>query len=107
MFRQCKNYSPNQPLSNTVFLQVLKRMGKRCTGHGFRSSFRDWANEKTNFSREVCEMALAHTVSDKTEAAYLRGDLFEKRRELMETWSRYATTDPSDKVVILRASSTA
>jgi integrase len=67
---------PNKPLSNTVFLQVLKRMGKRCTGHGFRSSFRDWAAEKTNFSREVCEMALAHTISDKTEAAYLRGDLF-------------------------------
>jgi integrase len=95
------------PLSDAVFLQVLKRMGKRCTGHGFRSSFRDWANEKTNFSREVCEMAMSHTVSDKTEAAYLRGDLFEKRRDLMETWSRYATTDPSDKVVILRASGTA
>ena len=97
----------NKPLSNTVFLQVLKRMGKTCTGHGFRSTFRDWAGEKTNFPNEVCEMALAHTIGDKTEAAYRRGDLFEKRRELMDTWSRYATTDPHSKIVILRATDTA
>ena len=71
--------------------------------HGFRSSFRDWAAERTNFSREVCEMALAHTVSDKTEAAYLRGDLFDKRRELMDTWAAYALADGDQKIVTLRA----
>ena len=82
-------------------------MGKKCTGHGFRSTFRDWAAEKTNFSRQVCEMALAHTVADKTEAAYLRGDLFDKRRKLMDTWAEYVTTDPDAKVVTLRASDAA
>ena len=66
-----------KPLSTMVFLMIIRRMGKEVTAHGFRSSFRDWAAERTNFSREVCEMALAHTVSDKTEAAYLRGDLFD------------------------------
>ncbi len=98
---------PGKPLSNTVFLLTLRRMGKTCTGHGFRSTFRDWAAEKTNFSRQVCEMALAHTVADKTEAAYLRGDLFDKRRELMDTWAAYATTDPDANVVTLRASDAA
>ena len=97
----------NKPLSDMVFVQVLRRMEKNCTGHGFRSTFRDWASEKTNFSRAVCEMALAHAVADKTEAAYLRGDLFDKRRELMDTWAKYATTKPNAKVVTLRASDAA
>ena len=79
-------------------------MDKDITAHGFRSSFRDWSAERTNFSREVCEMALAHSVSDKTEAAYLRGDLFDKRRELMDTWASYATSEKG-KVVTLRKSS--
>ena len=72
-----------------VFLQMLKRMGVDATAHGFRSSFRDWAAEQTSFPREVCEAALAHTVENKVEAAYRRGDLLEKRRELMEAWGRY------------------
>ena len=55
------------------------------TIHGFRSTFRDWASETTSFPYEVCEQALAHTIGNKTEAAYRRGDLFEKRRKLMET----------------------
>ncbi len=97
----------NTPLSNTVFLQILRRMGTDCTGHGIRSTFRDWAAEKTNFSREVCEIALAHTIENKTEAAYLRGDLFDKRRSLMNTWANYAITDPDDKVVTLRVSDAA
>ena len=75
--------SAGKPLSNMVFLMALRRMGLEVTGHGFRSSFRDWAGECTNFPREVCEAALAHTLRDKTEAAYRRGDLFEKRRDLM------------------------
>ena len=79
-------------------------MERAVTAHGFRSTFRDWANERTNFPYEVGEMALAHTVSDKTEAAYLRGDLFDKRRELMDTWSNFVTAEKA-KVVTIRKSS--
>src|SRR6266702_1036867 len=57
--------------------------------HGFRSSFRDWAAERTTFPAEVAEMALAHTVADKVEAAYRRGDLFQKRRQLAEAWATF------------------
>ena len=70
--------------------------------HGFRSSFRDWAAERTNVARAVCEAALAHAVSDKTEAAYFRSDLFEQRRSLMDTWAKFATAKPAD-VVSIRA----
>ncbi|HEV7370819.1 tyrosine-type recombinase/integrase [Arenibaculum sp.] len=77
-----------KPLSNMAMAKVLERMGRDdVTVHGFRSTFRDWAAERTNFPREVAEMALAYVVSDKVEAAYRRGDLFDKRRELMEAWS--------------------
>jgi integrase len=86
-----------------VFLMLIRRMGSDITAHGFRSSFRDWAAERSNFSREVCEMALAHTVSNKVEAAYLRGDLFDKRRKLMDTWAAYVDTDASADIVTLRA----
>ncbi|MCK1297528.1 tyrosine-type recombinase/integrase [Bradyrhizobium sp. 24] len=78
------------PMSNMVFLMMLRRMGASFTAHGFRSAFRDWAAECTNFPREVCEMALAHSIKDKTEAAYRRGDLFVKRVELMREWAEYA-----------------
>lgn len=82
--------SPEKQLSNMALLMLLRRMGDPITAHGFRSSFRDWAAEKTSFAREVCEMALAHTVRDKIEAAYRRSDLFEKRRQLMCVWERHA-----------------
>jgi integrase len=76
-----------RPLSSMALLATLKRMGRSdLTGHGFRSTFRDWAAEQTNVGSEVAEMALAHIVGDKVEAAYRRGDLFSKRRELMERW---------------------
>jgi integrase len=81
--------SPVRPLSNMSLLMVLRRMQLDATTHGFRSAFRDWAAEQTNYPREVCEMALAHTISDRVEAAYRRSDLLEKRRELMQDWSRY------------------
>ena len=97
--------SNKKPLSTMAFLMMIRRMKKNITAHGFRSTFRDWAAERTNFSREVCEMALAHSISDKTEAAYLRGDLFDKRRDLMEIWATYACADTGDKVVTLRKSS--
>jgi integrase len=81
------------PLSNMAFLQLLKRMGRAgITAHGFRSSFRDWAAETHDASRDVAEMALAHAISDKTEAAYRRGDLFAKRRRLMDDWAAYCTS---------------
>ncbi len=69
----------NRAMSNMVFLTMLRRMKRGITAHGFRSAFRDWAAEQTNFPREMCEMALAHAIADKTEAAYRRGDLFDKR----------------------------
>ncbi len=81
--------SARKPLSNMVFLQALRRMEIAVTAHGFRSAFRDWAAEHTNFPREVCEAALAHTIKDKAEAAYRRGDLLEKRRELMVAWAAF------------------
>jgi integrase len=90
-----------KPLSNMAMLAVLKRIGRSdLTAHGFRSSFRDWAAERTNFPRDVAEMALAHTVIDKVEAAYRRGDLFQKRRQMMEVWAKFcATTSPPAEVV--------
>ncbi len=82
-----------KPLSNMAMLKVLERMGRdHLTAHGFRSTFRDWAAECTNFPREVVEMALAHTIESKVEAAYRRGDLFQKRRQLMEAWARFCRT---------------
>lgn len=79
-----------RPLSNMAFLMLLRRMKHEgITAHGFRSTFRDWAAERTNYPREVAEMALAHAIADKVEAAYRRGDLFEKRRRLMDEWERY------------------
>ncbi|WP_313484998.1 tyrosine-type recombinase/integrase [Stutzerimonas kunmingensis] len=69
------------------------------TRHGFRSSFRDWANERTLYPREVCELALAHDQRDQTEAAYSRSDLFDKRRALMADWAKYSTTSPAANVI--------
>lgn len=90
--------SLGKPLSNMSFLMTLRRMDLKITGHGFRSAFRDWAAERTNFPRDVCEMALAHTIRDRTEAAYRRGDLFEKRRQLMDAWMKYTTTAHGDVI---------
>jgi len=82
----------DKPLSNMAMTEVLRRMGRSdLTVHGFRSTFRDWAAERTKYSPEVVEIALAHAVSNKVEAAYRRGDLFEKRRLLMVEWTRYST----------------
>ena len=92
--------SHDKPLSNMAFLMTLRRMGRtNITAHGFRSSFRDWAEEKTNTQRSVVESSLAHTVENKVEAAYLRTTLFDKRRRLMESWANFALTKPSEKVV--------
>ncbi len=90
----------HQQLSNMAFLMALRRLNYDVTAHGFRSTFRDFAAERTNYPREVCEAALAHTLRDKTEAAYNRTDLFEKRRKLMETWATFAAA--SGKVVSMK-----
>lgn len=76
-------------LSGMAMSMLLRRMKVDVTVHGFRSSFRDWAAECTAFPHEVCEMALAHTIGNKGEAAYRRGDLFEKRRRLMDEWAGF------------------
>jgi len=78
-----------KPISNMAFLMLIRRSKRTITAHGFRSSFRDWASEATSFPREVAEMALAHTVENKVEAAYRRGDLLEKRREMMAAWASF------------------
>jgi integrase len=90
------------PMSDMTLTAVLRRMGQGdLTQHGFRSTFRDWAAEMTNYPNEVCEMALAHAVGDKVEAAYRRGDLFEKRRRIMEDWAKYCATKVSDDTNIV------
>ena len=82
-----------KPLSNMALLVLLRRMKQDdVTAHGFRSTFRDWAAERTAFPREVAEMALAHAIGNDVEAAYRRGDLFEKRRALMEGWQTHCET---------------
>ncbi|WP_375157676.1 tyrosine-type recombinase/integrase [Bradyrhizobium sp. RDT46] len=79
-------------ISNMAMATVLRRMDRSdITVHGFRSTFRDWAAESTAFPNHVVEMALAHTVGNKVEAAYRRGDLFEKRRKLLNQWSQYCS----------------
>jgi integrase len=81
---------PGRPISNMAMLMLLRRLGRdNVTVHGFRSTFRDWAAERTGFPAEVAEMALAHAVGDKVEAAYRRGDLFEKRRQIMAAWAKF------------------
>jgi integrase len=93
-----------RPVSDMAMLNVLELMGRSdVTVHGFRSTFRDWAAERTNYPNHVVEMALAHAVGDKVEAAYRRGDLFEKRRRLMDEWVRYcARPAVAGEVVALR-----
>lgn len=76
-------------LSDMTLTAVLRRMETPAVPHGFRSTFRDWAADRTNFPRDLCEFALAHTLDSKTEAAYLRTDMLEKRRNLMQSWADY------------------
>jgi integrase len=92
------------PMSNMVFLMLLRRMKRTdLTAHGFRSTFSDWAAERTAYPREVVEMALAHAIENKVEAAYRRGDLFDKRRQLMGAWAAFCEALSGGQVVSLRA----
>jgi integrase len=92
------------PLSNMAMLTLLERMKRTdLTAHGFRSTFRDWAAERTDFPSEVAEMALAHTIGSKVEAAYRRGDLFDKRVALMDQWADFCEARSGGQVVQMRA----
>jgi integrase len=95
---------PGKGLGHVAMKAVLSRMGYgQVTVHGFRSCFMDWAHETTSFPKVVIDMALAHVVGDKVEAAYRRGDLFEKRKRLMAEWERFVSAPvAAGKVVALR-----
>ena len=88
-----------RPLSNMAFEMLLRRITSPYTAHGFRSSFRDWAGDKTTFPREVAEAALAHAIGNETEAAYRRSDALEKRRKLMDAWAAYCEPKNADEKV--------
>lgn len=96
-----------KPLSSMAMAMLLRRMGSSVTAHGFRSAFRDWASETTGFSHEVCEMALAHTIGNKAEAAYRRGDLFNKRHGLMNAWASYCGENAGNVVRLAAGSARA
>jgi integrase len=81
-----------QPIGIHASMQPLQKLGYKVTAHGFRSAFRDWAAEQTNFPREVAEASLAHVTGDATERAYQRGDFLLKRRQIMDAWARYIAT---------------
>lgn len=87
-------------LSDMSLVAVMRRMKSDAVPHGFRSTFRDWAAERTNYPREVAEIALAHTIESKVEAAYRRGDLFGKRRRMMEEWARFCATESQSGAVV-------
>jgi len=92
-------------LSDMTLTKVLRDMDMKCTAHGFRSTFRDWAAEQTSVAGEIAEAALAHAVPNAVEASYKRTDFFDKRRDLMFAWSRFATGQDSAEVVELAVAS--
>ncbi len=96
-----------RPLSNMALLQLMRGLGYGVNGsrgdyvpHGFRSSFRDWSGEASSFPRDVAEMALAHVIENKVEAAYRRGDLFEKRRKMMSAWANFLELEDAGRKVV-------
>jgi integrase len=93
---------PGRSINRTRLLGVLRQINPDITVHGFRSAFRDWAGDRTMFTRELAEAALAHVTGDRTEAAYRRGDALEKRRQLMEAWATYCSAPATAEVIELR-----
>ena len=91
-------------LSDNTVSKLLRENGIEAVPHGFRSSFRQWAAERTNIPREVCEEALAHVNRDKIEAAYQRSDLFDRRRALMDAWARYLDVESATVLAMGTAS---
>lgn len=108
-FRQSAYIFPGvrsgRPMSDMSLTQLLRRMRPGITTHGFRSTFRDWAAEVTLYPHELAEMALAHVVGNKVEAAYRRGDMFDKRRQMMTDWAAWC--EPKEDNVIPISSKTA
>ena len=98
-------YRSGRPLSDATLRRPLQSdMGySALVVHGFRSTFRDWAAECTSYPRELAEAALAHVLESKVEAAYLRGDMFERRRELMEAWASYLVSSSASVVALQSA----
>lgn len=92
----------NVPLSDMAMSKLMKDMGINGVPHGFRSTFRDWTVERTNFPEEVTRRAMAHAVGDKTDAAYLRSDVFQRRRKLMEMWANFCTDLPRSGGVVVQ-----
>ena len=88
------------PLSDMALSMLLRRLKIPATVHGFRSTFRDWAGELTQFPREIAEAALAHVVGDETERAYRRGDALDKRRSLMEAWATYCAGRAANVIAV-------
>ena len=87
-------------LSDMALVAVLRRMKVAATAHGFRSTFRDWVSERTIYPGEMAEMALAHAIGSKVEAAYRRGDMFERRRKLMDDWAGFLSLTPQNGDVV-------
>ena len=94
-------YKPNVPLSENIFMNLINNLNIEVHSHGFRTSFRTWTQEKTNYPNKVAEAALAHKLQDKAEAAYARSDLLEKRREMMQAWCDYIIK-PEAKIILIR-----
>ena len=89
-----------RPLSDSTMSKLVREIGLPCVPHGMRSSFRQWAAERTNYPREVCELALAHVNKDQVEAAYQRSDLYDLRRRLMDAWAAFLGAETADVVKI-------
>jgi integrase len=88
----------NQPLSRTVMVTELRRLGVASTTHGLRSSFRDWSEDEAHFPREICEAALGHIIGGKSERAYRHGDALEKRRDLMTAWADFCEAETRERL---------
>ena len=95
----CKN---GKPLSDMTLSKLMKDLGVQAVPHGFRTSFRQWTTEKTNYPWQVCEFALAHVVGDDAERAYQRSDLYETRKNMMEAWAQYVTDQKADVIPIVK-----
>lgn len=93
---------PSRPLSGMAFEMLLRRAKSPYTAHGFRSSFRDWAGNETDFPRELAEHALAHVIGDKAEQAYRRSDALSRRRELMDAWARFCEGAAGESVLTFK-----
>jgi integrase len=92
---------PGKPLTDLALMRVMRQMGRSETVHGFRSAFSDWAHEQTAHSNHAIELSLAHSIGTEVEKAYRRGDLIEKRRQLMEQWAKYCTSPPASGATVV------